>query len=32
MNKNPTPAKPDLPNAYPIPCSCSSPPAPFDIN
>lgn len=26
------PAKPDLPNAYPIPYSCPSPPAPFDIN
>lgn len=32
MNKNPTPAKPDLPNPYPIPYSCSSPPALFDIN
>ena len=32
MNKNPTPAKPDLPNPYPIPYSCPSPPALFDIN
>ena len=32
MNKNPIPAKPDLPNPYPIPYSCPLPPAPFDIN